>query len=72
MRKKRIFKEPTRYSKLFRKVLSINLAITRNHRHSATAEQMRPSEELHPKSNWSLTNAFRNHSDKQSAEDVLN
>ena len=51
MKKKRIFKEPTRYSNLFSKVLSINLAIpvTLNQRRSAAAEQMRPSEELYPK-----------------------
>ena len=67
MKKKRIFKEPTRYSNLFSKVLPINLAIhvMLNQRHSAAAEQMHPSEELHSKSHWSLMNALRNHSNKQ-------
>lgn len=72
MKKKRILKEPIRYSNLFSKVLSINLAIRvmLNQRPSAAAEQMRPSEELCPKSNWSLTNALRNHSDKQGVDEL--
>lgn len=72
MKKKRILKEPIRYSNLFSKVLSINLAIhvMLNQRPSAAAEQMRPSEALCPKSNWSLTNALRNHSDKQGVDEL--
>lgn len=72
MKKKRILKEPIRYSKLFSKVLSINLAIRvmLNQRPSAATKQMRPSEELCPKSNWSLTNALRNHSDKQGVDEL--